>query len=519
MKKILSVILSLAMLLGIVPAMADDAAPVKAEAYIMYANSDWSIQYWNNDGEETAVVPANAEITGDGAYTVGLDFTKAAPDGVDVAFTALGVKGAIEAFPGLTLNITAIRINGEPVEIKKGYTNDEDGRTRMNIYNEWVSAAPKDARVAEGDLTDVTAQMVGKDVFTGVKTMEVDFTAETVKAYIAFASGDWAVSYWGGEAADPVSAVNAEIKGEGTYTASVSLKDPIADIAFAGLIMKNGNKVYPGYFMDVKEVKINGEAVELGKGYTSSDDGTEMRSNLFNEWVGELPKDARRADGSLEGASATPVAKEAFANMQTIDVTFDFIFGEPPVEESDTMTEEEAKAAKEAGFHAYIGVQGTDTYVFRNAWNDGYGMTDEAHNYFDHLTGWNNPDTEDNSDNLGGTFVDAEIKEDGEYTVSLTTGDRGFTSLDGETKSFNLLFVSTDIPSKLMNGGYLTIDNVKTKIGSGAEQTAFTLDNSGDYLMIKILDSYNQSEAPFGYNVPGANETITISFTVSGMAD
>ena len=516
MKKILSVILSLAMLLGLlgaVSATAEDAAPVKAEAYIMYANSDWSVQYWNNDGEETAVVPTNAEITGDGAYTVGLDFTKAAPDGVDVAFTALGVKGAIENYPGLTLNITGIRINGEAVEFQKGYTNDEDGRTRMNIYNEWVSAVPKDGRVTEGDLTSVTAQMVSKDKFTGVKTMEVDFTAETMKAYVAFASADWAVSYWGGEAADPVAAVCQDIKGEGTYTASVTLKEPIADIAFAGLMIKNGNKVYPGYFMDVKEVKINGEAVELGKGYTSSDDGTEMRSNLYNEWVGEtLPKDARRADGNLEGATATPVAKEAFANMQSLEVTFDFIYGEPPVEESDTMTEEEAKAAKEAGFHAYIGVQGTDTYVFRNAWNDNYGMNDTENPFFGRLTGW---DADNKAVDYGGTFTDAEIKEDGEVTVSLTTGDMGF----GETKAFNLLFVSTDIPSKLMKGGYLTIDNVKTKIGSAAEQTAFTLDTTGDYLMIKILDTYNQSEAPFGYTVPGAGETITISFTVSGMAE
>ena len=57
---------------------------------------------------------------------------------------------------------------------------------------------------------------------------------------------------------------------------------------------------YPGYFIDVKEVKVNGEAVELGKGYTSSDNGIEMRSNLHNPWVdaAALPPDARRADGA-----------------------------------------------------------------------------------------------------------------------------------------------------------------------------------------------------------------------------
>ena len=236
------------------------------------------------------------------------------------------------------------------------------------------------------------------------------------------------------------------------------MEEPIADIAFAALIIKNGNKVYPGYFIDVKEVKINGEAVEVKKGYTSSDDGIEMRSNLFNEWVTELPKDARRKDGDLEGASAIIVEKEAFKDMKTIEVTFDFIFGEKPVEEAEVMTEEEAKAAKEAGFHAYIGVQGTDTYVFRNAWYDSYGLNDTENPFFNRLTGW---DPDNNAVDYGGTFKDVEIKEDGTYTVSLTTGEMGF----GETKAFNLLFVSTDIPNKLMKGDFLKISDIKVKIG------------------------------------------------------
>ena len=125
MKKILSMILCLALLasvLGIIPAAAEEAAPA-AEAYIMYASGDWSVSYWN-DGAENPVVAKNAAITGDGSYTVSLDFTAAAPDGVDTAFNALGVKGAIEAFPKMTLKITAIRINGENVDFAKGYTND-----------------------------------------------------------------------------------------------------------------------------------------------------------------------------------------------------------------------------------------------------------------------------------------------------------------------------------------------------------------------------------------------------------
>ena len=511
MKKTLAIILCLALavsLLGILPAAAEEAAPV--EAYIMYANSDWSIQYWNN-GDETKVAAMNPVITGEGSYTASLDFTAAAEDGVDTAFTALGVKGAIEAFPKMCLNITAIRINGEAVEFKKGYTNDEDGVTRMNIYNEWVTGVPADARSWDGDTSDASAIMVEKDVFTGVKTMEVDFEVKPLdlSAAIVMASADWAVSYWNDGGETVATAKNADIKGEGTYTVGLEFPEAFSGLAFAAVKINNGNVAYPGYFIDVKEVKVNGEAVELGKGYTSSDDKVEMRYNLYNEWVSELPADARRADGDLEGASPV-IISNTIENIQSIEATFDFIYGEPPVEEAETMTEEEAAAAKEAGFHAYIGVQGKDTYVFRNAWNDNYGLNDEENPFFNRLTGW---DADNNAVDYGGTFQDVEIKGDGTYTVSLTTGDMAF----GTTEAFNLLFVSTDIPNKLMKGGFLTISDVKTKIGSGSTQDGANVNiEEGDYARIDVINTYAQSEDPFGYTVPGANETIEITFTVSG---
>lgn len=516
MKKILSLFLCLALLLGMTSALAEETAESKVEAYISFASGDWAAKtsFWNNEGEETAVIAKKAEITGAGSYTVGLDFTAAAEEGVDTAFNALQVAGAIEAFPGMCLNITAIRINGESVEFAKGYTNDEEGKTRMNIFNEWVKEAiPKDARSYDEKLDDVTAEMVAKEVFTGVKTMEVDFDVIPLdlSAAIVMASADWNFSYWNNGSESPVVAKNADIKGEGTYTVGLEFPEEFSGLAFAAVKVNNAAKVYPGYFIDVKEVKINGEAIEMGKGYTNNEEGG-VRMNLYNEWVPELPADARRADGDMEGVSPM-VIDNTIEGIKSIEATFDFIYGEPPVEESATMTEDEAKALKEKGFSAYIGVQGKDTYVFRNAWNDNYGLNDEEHPYFYQLTGWDNPDTADGSDNLGGTFVDTAITGDGEYTVSLTTGERGF----GATEAFNMLFVSTNIPSKLVNSGFLTISDVKVKIGSGATQEYTSVNTEeGEYVRIDVINSYAQSEAPFGYTVPGANETITITFTVSG---
>ena len=68
-----------------------------------------------------------------------------------------------------------------------------------------------------------------------------------------------------------------------------------------------------------------------------------------------------------------------------------------------------------------------------------------------------------------------------------------------------------------MKGGFLTISDVKTKIGSGSTQDGANVNiEEGDYARIDVINTYAQSEDPFGYTVPGANETIEITFTVSG---
>jgi hypothetical protein len=80
-----------------------------------------------------------------------------------------------------------------------------------------------------------------------------------------------------------------------------------------------------------------------------------------------------------------------------------------------------------------------------------------------------------------------------------------------------MLFVSTDIPAALVRDGFLIIDNVKVKFGSGATQEYTEVTSDGEYAAIKIIDVYNQANAPaIVYSVPGPNETVTISFTVSG---
>ena len=387
-------------------------------AYIMYADSAWANQFWM-DGSEYPLTATTAQIDGFGDYTVGLEFNEAAEG---LAFAALGIVNGEKTYPGAYLKINVIRVNGEEIEFAKGYTSSDNGvETRMNIYNEWVGEVPEDARSFDGKTDDASPIIVDKEAFASVHSVEIDFSLLPVTdvAYIMYADGSWTNQFWMDGNEYPVTASTAEITGVGEYTVALEFNEEAQDLAFAAVGIVNGEKTFNGYFIDITEIKVNGEPIELGKGYTTSDNGIETRENIYNEWVSDLPAEARRADGDLEGASAIIVDKAAFAAVKTVEVTFNYIYGKPIQKDEDApMTEDEANAVKAAGLHAYIGVQGKDTYVFCNAWNDNYGLNDEEHPYFYRLTGWDDDTTEDGSSDYGGTFEDAQITGDGEYTVS-----------------------------------------------------------------------------------------------------
>ncbi len=486
-------------------------------AYLMFADSTWERQWWHDGNDYTGVKATEAMITGAGDYSVGLDFTSTEYGFANgIAFAALGMLHGENTYPGYYLKINEIRVNGEKVDFLKGYTSSDDGiTTRMNIFNEWVAGIPEDARSFDGITEDAGWIIVDKALFTDkTESFEVDFSLIPVTdtAFLMYADSNWTYQYWGGDAPEGVIATNATVDGPGTYTIGLEFAEEAQGVAFSAVGIQNGENTFGGYFIDITSIKINGEEIDGTLGYTSSDDGITTRKNIFNEWVAELPVDARRSDGNLEGASAIMVNKDDFASVKTMEVTFDYIYGVPAAKEEATLTEDEVKELIAKDYNAYIGVQ-SKTYIFRNAWSDTYGRDDETNaGFFNRLTGW---DSDNNAVDYGGAFADAAITGNGEYTVALTTGDMGF----GSDESFNLLFVSTDIPAKLVKEGYVTLSDVKVKFGEGKtnEYTEIVTDGS-DYAKIVLVDTYNQSAEPFGYTVPGANTAITVTFTVAGLS-
>ena len=154
-------------------------------AWIMWSSGDWAMSYsvgdtYTPDSISAGLVPTDAVIDGAGTYTVALDFTgteKGYSNGV--AFSAIGLSNAEVLHPGWAVHIQELKINGEPYHMSgRPYTTSDDGRcTRVNLFNEWVTAFPGDARVLYGPNIGISATVLNRndEVIGHIETLEVTF--------------------------------------------------------------------------------------------------------------------------------------------------------------------------------------------------------------------------------------------------------------------------------------------------------------------------------------------------------
>lgn len=166
-------------------AMADVDLPASddmAVAWIMFQSADYKKSYSVGDvydptNKTVGIKAANAEITGEGSYSVTLDFTDSGA-AWGTAFCALGISNGETFFPNYTITIDEILINGEHYDITgREYTTTDDKKcTRVNLYNGWVSSLPKEARTPDGNFDDCSAQIMPLDNSVKIETLTVNFT-------------------------------------------------------------------------------------------------------------------------------------------------------------------------------------------------------------------------------------------------------------------------------------------------------------------------------------------------------
>ena len=163
---------------------AEALAADEAVAWIMYTSSDWGTSYSVGDiytpGSATAgLVATDVPVTGEGSYTVALDFTGTAGGYANgVTFCAVDIGNGELLFPGYVMNITSVKINGEEVKMNGlAFTTSDDGTcTRVNLYNAWVTAIPEEGRTMMGKANSYcTPCPIDQAAFGEVKTIEVTF--------------------------------------------------------------------------------------------------------------------------------------------------------------------------------------------------------------------------------------------------------------------------------------------------------------------------------------------------------
>jgi len=155
----------------------------EAVAWIMFVDGSWGLQYSVGDRYQpeqigNGMVATDVEITGEGTYTVALDFTGTSEGFADgFEFTAVGIMNGEILFPGFYMNITELLINGEQATfVGIPYTtNDNPVTTRVNLYNHWVNDVPPEARVFEGDISDASPVFLENYRLSHIRTISVTF--------------------------------------------------------------------------------------------------------------------------------------------------------------------------------------------------------------------------------------------------------------------------------------------------------------------------------------------------------
>ena len=189
-----------------------------------------------------------------------------------------------------------------------------------------------------------------------------------------------------------------------------------------------------------------------------------------------------------------------------------------------------AVAAGAENYHAYIGFQ-TGPFSLRNEFDEAtYGKDVEGGKYFNSVIVWGGNDptifpkyTDCFDDDIQGyvipaTYTDVTIKQSGTYTVGISDFD---WALDGAS-SFNLLFVSTDLPfdknagesvAKFSNAKIIVDGKVTAEFADPFIDTEYGMKTG--YTKVQFTNIWNNVLKVDGYAGAYPKKSLKIQFDVS----
>lgn len=473
MKKLLSMVLAVVMLISLMAVVPAAGADDGFKATLGYATSDWSVSEWGDN--------VNTTVTGAGTYTLSWDL----PEGTAITDALVFVVDIVGAgSEGYALTDLSVTADGEEiaVDMAKVATGDleEKGNFRIEIYNEYGPTkedAPIDtALAASGNLT-VT--------FTIAAEGAAELAPHETK--LGFANSDWSVQEWGDNAA-------ITVEGAGEYTLSWDLPEgtTVSDALVFVVDVVGGGKdgfVLADLTITADDVDV---PVDLAKVVTGDvEENGNFRIEIYNEYG------TTKSDAPIDNAISI-----------TKNLTIAFTLEIDP--NAAPAAKKEAKAAEpfdpSGSYNAYLGVQ-TPNWTYRDPWNSANGIGSE--HWGDFIFG-------NETNEKYGVVTDAVVAGNGTYTVSVTDFGTIFAD-DFKTAGqewFNLLFISTDIPmdeNVKVTDVKLIIDG-KT-VHKYAE--AYLDPDTTDYVKILIQNIWNEDVKEISYYA-APTTSLEMTFTISG---
>ncbi len=343
-KKVFSTVLAAALAFG---GLSLNPLSAKADtqdytAFLMFTDNDWAFGNW-----DATLESATTTVSGDGSYSVTLNASEVGGDGetgangaqvfcVDIVGAQEGMKADGKTFEVTDLKVTA---DGEEVacDTSKLVTGDieENGNYRIEIYNVYgdtAADAPIDAAsltfkdTLTVDFTLATTDYVAEEGTEAADATEAAETASgeidldgTYHAYLGLQTPNWTYrdawnsdngigsDHWGqfiyGNETDETygTVTDAEIKGNGTYTVSITDFGTIFADDFAAAGQDYFNLLYISTDIPMNDtvkisdvtLKIDGKTITTYAEPVYDPDETEylkpLIQNIWNEDVKEIP--------------------------------------------------------------------------------------------------------------------------------------------------------------------------------------------------------------------------------------
>ena len=310
------------------------------------------------------------------------------------------------------------------------------------------------------------------------------------------------------------------INETGDYSLSATAEDDAEDL-------KDSGAIWMPLIIDSMPTDFNlkGTSITVGEGADAKtyawnaqiyqDANKSIRLSVCNQW-------ATAAENEI--ANPFKNSKDMIEVKKGDKITFNFQVAKGAPAPVKTATPGAIDNTPKKAYDAYLGFQ-TDTYVFRNTWNDeNYGLNSKEIDYKTEVGSWDNDKLVKNKV----TFTDASMTDNTTYTVAVDglnlQAIKGSKATDQVSKQFNMLFVSTTIPLS-MKGVKMTKATLKIDGNVVKEYTVAPC--KGDavgYYQFMLANAYGPGDGTVDCPYPDGDtlkvmptSKIEVSYTLSGV--